>query len=625
MRSKFGTVTLSVAMALGVAATAFLGISTVQAAQSNVSSDHAASTSSRRAVPTTAAAWRPVGAGRNESDVMPWQSPGLWLEQKVYASDAAEGAQFGWAVALDGDTAMVGAMAAAVDPQWSSQGAVYVFGHSSDGWIQTQQLTHSDAEAMDTFGNAIAVEEGVAVIAAHQKMIDDQWGSGAAYVFAEVDGEWVEVQKLTPPAAVMGHKFGVAVAMSGGTLAITSHTGKRVYTFERQGSGLSWAPGQIIDAPPGPGGSYGLSISLNGDDMVVGAPTRPISGNSMHGSAFVYERVGGQWELRQELLPSDSNPSDMFYFGQSVAVDGDNILVGARLASVVGSPSSPGAAYMFERTGGVWTEVQKIAQGGDGQFGNWVDLQGDRALITAPYRGVGLHHWQGETMLYERDADGHWDVTETLRASDGIFEMQFGWMAALDGDRILVGAVRDQAAGHYAGSAYFYEKFNLYTISPSVIEGAGEIVADDGYEVAEGATPSFTLIPDQGYVVGAVAGTCGGSLSGLVYTVAPVTADCTIEVDFAPAQHAVSASVTDGQGSIFPAGVVTVEHGEVVAFDLMPAPGWNIANVEGSCTGTLAGSTFTTEPIVADCGVEAIFGVDYSDVIFQNGFEAPSN
>jgi Divergent InlB B-repeat domain len=149
-----------------------------------------------------------------------------------------------------------------------------------------------------------------------------------------------------------------------------------------------------------------------------------------------------------------------------------------------------------------------------------------------------------------------------------------------------------------------------HTVTPSVGTGNGAISPSNAEVVADGSTPAFMLTPDTGYHIASVGGSCGGSLDGSTYTTDPVTADCTVIANFAIDTFAVTPSVSGGNGTISPNVAQTVDYGATTQFILMPATHYHIASVDGSCGGSLNGSTYTTAAVTADCTVIASFAID---------------
>ncbi len=172
-----------------------------------------------------------------------------------------------------------------------------------------------------------------------------------------------------------------------------------------------------------------------------------------------------------------------------------------------------------------------------------------------------------------------------------------GCGGALSGDTFTTGPVTADCAVSASFAAI------EYTVTASA--GLGGAITPASATVAHGATASFTVTPDAGYRIDAVAG-CGGALSGDTFTTGPVTADCAVSASFAAIEHTVTATAGLG-GSIAPASA-TVAHGATASFTLTPDAGFVIDTVSG-CGGTLNGDTFTTGPVTADCAVSASFAV----------------
>ncbi|MDA9941060.1 hypothetical protein N9C62_00460 [Luminiphilus sp.] len=147
-----------------------------------------------------------------------------------------------------------------------------------------------------------------------------------------------------------------------------------------------------------------------------------------------------------------------------------------------------------------------------------------------------------------------------------------------------------------------------YTVTPSSGAG-GSISPNSAQSVAEGSTASFTITPDGGYQIDSVGGTCGGSLSFSTYTTNAVAADCTVAASFFPVAATIYTVTPSAgpNGSITPSTAQSVEENLQVQFTMTPAAGYRIANVAGTCGGTLSGNTFTTDEIVAACTVAATF------------------
>lgn len=185
------------------------------------------------------------------------------------------------------------------------------------------------------------------------------------------------------------------------------------------------------------GTNFGDSVAISGNTAVIGAPWDVINGNNRQGSAFVFVRTGTTWSFQQKLTASDGGFDDRF--GQSLALSGDTILIGAPLHDV-GSNANQGAAYVFFRNGATWGLQQKLLLAGGGfldNFGTNVALDGDTAAITSSrtqpnQQGGGVH-------VFFRIGTG-WGPQQSLLTSDGVNASAFGSSLAISGETILVGA-----------------------------------------------------------------------------------------------------------------------------------------------------------------------------------------
>lgn len=306
----------------------------------------------------------------------------LWTEvQKLTAIDGGASDEFGASASISGDIAIVGAPGD--DDRGSNAGAAYVFQKIAGEWTLVRKLTASDGQASNLFGRSVSVSGTRSIVGAHSNTSNNSQGS--AYVFTSIGGVWTEVQKLTASDGQLGDSFGYSVCISGDT-AIVGAIGDdadagSVYVFESLGS--VWTEVQKLTAADGHvGDNFGRSLCIDGDTLVVGAQSTDNGANS--GSAYVFERVDGAWTPISKLVPPDVREQDEF--GTSVAVSGNTLIVGSNGDDDRGEGS--GSAYVFERLGGTWTQVRKLSAfdgvGGD-SFGESVAVNGDTAIVGARY------------------------------------------------------------------------------------------------------------------------------------------------------------------------------------------------------------------------------------------------
>jgi hypothetical protein len=303
----------------------------------------------------------------------------------------------------------VGAFTATVNGI-ASQGAAYVFNRSGNTWNESQKLTADDGALFDNFGAAVGLDRDTIVIGANGATVNGNPAQGAAYVFTRSNGSWTQVQKLTAD------------------------------------------DGAAYD-------NYGLSVAINGSTILVGSPVANVNSHAGQGAVYVYLQSNGTWSFEQKLTSNDGASQDGF--GESVAIQQGVALIGAYGATVNGHPGQ-GAAYLFAKSNGIYTEAQKLTADDGGtfyNFGNAVALDGNRALIGADVSTVGSNTSQGKAYIFSVSG-GIWTQTATLVASDGATDDFFGAALALDGPTALVSTPHPTINGHsYQGAAYFYDHF----------------------------------------------------------------------------------------------------------------------------------------------------------------------
>lgn len=384
--------------------------------------------------------------------------PLIYLEQKL-TTPGSQYTQFGYSVALDGDTALVGARDEDIGSNLD-QGAAYVFTYDNGVWSLQQKLTASDGNQFEHFGSAVALDGDTALIGAPYADIGANNSQGAAYFFTRSGSSWTQQAKVTYLFGDPDDHFGTAVALDGDT-ALIGAPYRDVGSKWDQGSafvfnysGGVWSFQVQLTSPTGTYYDYlGQSVALCGDTALLGAPNQLINGY-----AEVFVRSGSVWNHQQKLTASDGAADDKF--GSAVALVENIALIGAPMADI-GSNVNQGAAYVFTRSGSTWSEQQKLtaADGqAEAQFGNAVALQppfGYLALIGALLHDVNGQTDQGAAYVFTRYLST-WSQQARLTAPDGRSDEHFGSAVALSGNRALIGAHGDILSGAYAGSAYLF-------------------------------------------------------------------------------------------------------------------------------------------------------------------------
>lgn len=370
----------------------------------------------------------------------------------LFASDAQADDQFGWSVSVDGDTALVGTHLE--DARGNESGAAYVFTRTNGSWEQQAKLTANDAQEADRFGWTVSLHGDTALVGAPG---EDENGNdaGAAYVFARTNGTWTQQAKLTANDGRFRDIFGQSVSVSGDTALVGAY-GERLgssgagaaYVFTR--SGTSWMQqAKLVSSDPEFGDGFGWAVSIDGDTALVGA--RYEDGRAPNaGAVYVFARAGGGWVEQAKLLASDGQEGDEF--GWSVSVNDDTAIVGVPLENERGT--SAGAAYVFARDGGSWTQQAKLLapdsddSEGD-RFGHAVAIGLDTAIVGAP--GFDTEEVAtGAAFVFTR-AGTNWTMQTGFVLVETEGNERFGSSVSTDGDTALVGVPfenqRDEAAG----------------------------------------------------------------------------------------------------------------------------------------------------------------------------------
>jgi hypothetical protein len=344
-------------------------------------------------------------------------------------SQEVTGAGFGSAVAVSGDTIVVGAGTAEGD-----QGAVYVFVKPASGWAnatQTAKLTAPAGGQAPLLGLAVAIS-GDTIVAGARGANNEL---GAAYVFVKPASGWANA---TPTAELTASDTaGLARAAGGIKVEVTATSG------------------------------FGLGVAISGDTVVVGDPAHKVGGHAGQGAAYVFERPASGWANETqiaELTASDGSAGDEF--GRQLAVAGNTIVVGDE-AHKVGVNVSQGAVYVFEKPVGGWASATQTAELTTSpttpyeNFGGHVAISEGTIVATGGIK-VDPNRASGAAYVFVQPAAGWANVTQTaeLTAPAGSGGDFAGLGVAISGERIIVGAGRPNIAPipSVQLAAYVFEK-----------------------------------------------------------------------------------------------------------------------------------------------------------------------
>jgi hypothetical protein len=386
---------------------------------------------------------------------------------ELLAGDAAAGDELGVATAISGNTAVVGAWREDFGVRLDA-GAAYVFVRGLQGWTQQAKLVASPRAGGDHFGAAVAISGDTIVVGAAD---DDNLGTdaGTVYVFTRSGTTWTQQAQLLASDGAAGDSFGIDVAIVGDTILVGAssravagnQSAGSVYAFTR--AGAVWSQAAIIPAPdPTQESSFGYNLSLS----TLG--TRQVASITSAGGVYMFTLntvvPGSVWTQRTKLT---EGLNSTYSYGNCARVSGNTVAVGAPgTTNEVHDPAYPGAVYVYvsDVTGGSWAlQVILTASDATGEdyFGERVAIAGNTLVITSPFddnsRGVDA----GAGYVFTRSG-ATWTQRTKLIQSAGAASDGFGTGLGFDGDYAVIGSFdHDTAAGVNAGAAYPYAISNL--------------------------------------------------------------------------------------------------------------------------------------------------------------------
>ncbi|OHU89219.1 MULTISPECIES: FG-GAP repeat protein [Pseudoalteromonas] len=383
----------------------------------------------------------------------------LGAQHKLLADDGKAEDQFGYSVALDGTTALVGALKANTN-NLTDSGAAYVYTLSTTGWQQHAKLIANPAYAGDTFGGNVALKNHTAMLGASRR---DHKGedAGAVFAFEQKGNLWSQKQILTATDAKAGDAFGQSIALSerfvviGAPHSDAPHKDSgSAYVFMRDKN--TWRFHSKLTAKDGAAGDlFGISVAIDGDTILVGADLNDERAEKA-GAVYAYVFNGKQWLHQAKLMASDGANTDIF--GVRVALFGDTALISARRDDVEGIGTDAGSAYIFERIKGHWTQTQKlIAPDGkaDDRFARGVALNQNTALISAMHHDAKGDN-AGALYIFKKQ-HGQWRYSSKILASDAKPQDRFGWNLALSNNKAIIATPHRDDKGNASGAAYMLD------------------------------------------------------------------------------------------------------------------------------------------------------------------------
>ncbi|WP_243398243.1 putative Ig domain-containing protein [Leptospira adleri] len=439
----------------------------------------------------------------------------LWNEGSyLKASNSDRSDSLGWAVALDGDTLVVGAYlesssqttvtngnTASADNSADGSGAAYVYRRNGVGWVQEAYLKAPNAEAWDSFGYSVAIQGDTIVIGAigegssqttitngNTASADNSAPfSGAVYVYKRTGNNWDQEAYIKASNAEAGDSFGYSVAIQGDTIAVGAYAeasnqttitngntssadnsngnSGAVYVYKRTGN--NWDQEAFIKAVNGEAGDlFGYSISLSGNTLVVGAPSESSNqttitngntasadnSNGNSGAAYVYVRTGSAWAQEAYLKAASVPPTPGQQLGITVSIYGDTIAASA-------TQSNEGAVHVFVRNAGAWTREAEIRAANPGvvnYFGFSLSIYGDTIAVGTYWEDGNENRvlngttasmdnslpGSGAVYVYQRTGTT-WAQQSYIKAKNVQSNDWFGYSVAISDDTVIAGAPQE--------------------------------------------------------------------------------------------------------------------------------------------------------------------------------------
>jgi hypothetical protein len=315
------------------------------------------------------------------------------------------------------------------------------------------------------YGYSVDIENDYAVVGSP----DENGGRGRAYVYHHDGTTWVLAATLAPSDLAANDKFGTSVATDGGRVIVGAPkhmTRGAAWVYDVTPSSASLFGSKILGEGAG---EFGTAVDIDGNTIIVGDPYfDPVVGVTTYnagGSAYILVHTGSAWPApaaSNRYISSTGNIRTNGRFGTSVTLDGNIAAVGA-INETVSALTFAGAAYIYEKTGPSWpVSGLRITQNtavSASYFGQSIDVAGNTLIVGAfnARQGLTTGSRTGAAYLFTRTGLNAWSQTSKLLAFDGAATNRFGYAVALDGTTAIVGAYYNDDQDNDAGQAYLFD------------------------------------------------------------------------------------------------------------------------------------------------------------------------
>ena len=309
----------------------------------------------------------------------------VWKQEaKLVAKDRGVNDLFGYSVGISNNYAIIGAYNDAEDSNGQNtlavSGSAYVFKFESNNWIEQTKVVPNDRALYDSFGFSVAIDGDNAIVASYKDDEDNNGSntlanSGSAYIFSLVNNNWIQTAKLTASDRAANDLFGISVSISKNRAIVGSYQDDEdannlnskadagsayIYILENN---LWRQEAKIVAKDRGIGDFFGISVAISNNQIIVSAVRDADDSNGLNplvtaGSAYIFILENNSWVQKNKITPKDRGLND--YFGKSVAISGNNIIIGAfqedEDINNTNTKSNAGSAYIFNKS--VVSEIQ---------------------------------------------------------------------------------------------------------------------------------------------------------------------------------------------------------------------------------------------------------------------------
>lgn len=355
------------------------------------------------------------------------------------------------------------------DTNGNASGSVYYYRKIDSTWTFTSQISPSDGQTLDIFGVPYLNSDYLYVGAIGNR--------GGVYVFEYLNDEWVEIQKLVPDTLIFLSAYGKSINKINNELFIGASSDSRfveasgaVYVYKKSNEGIWIRSQKIYPDIMKEYAHFGYKIEINStyNHLFISAPEDSNDAGLFAGNVYILNKSDSLWEIKQILSPDIGEAFP--YFGSSIRTKGNYLFVGA---SGSGSTQSGGSVYVYKIKNDKWEFLKKIISPINvirDYFGYSIFIEGDSILIGAPgdvYNGTRT----ARAYLYIQNNDD-FNLEYVFEPSDSVYHDGFGIGVSMNKGEFLIGAPYGRKNGLSTGKAYLYSPY------PMSITDEGDLLTD---------------------------------------------------------------------------------------------------------------------------------------------------